>query len=456
MDLNLQENDAAAKRGPVYSASMDPRTEINALLEDGAPGLFRALSPLGRRVYFPPDVPAQSAEARGKEINGTIGQITDGRGGAVPLPSLAAALAGLSAEDLSRALLYSPIEGIPEVRQRWRDWQRRGVAAEIPSSLPLVTAGLTHSLSVLADLFGGEGRPVAIPRPFWGNYRQTFATRTGAEVRTAAGYVDAGTAGSRYNTRAIAEALDGVPDGEPAVALLNLPSNPGGYSLTVEERKEVRESLAGVAERRPLVVICDDAYAGLVFEPEIPRESLFWELAGAHPNLIPVKVDGGTKEFSFFGGRIGFLTFACAPESGVARALESKVKTLVRSTIGSPVAASQVVLLQALRKEGIAAEVEAVRALLEERYRALKQALAAADPELLSALPFNSGCFALVEIPEALGLTSEQVRRHLLEHHGTGLVSLEPRYLRIAHCSVDAAALPELVRRLERAVRELA
>lgn len=430
---------------------MDPRTEINTLLRDGAPALFRALSSLGQRVYFPPDVPAQSAEARGKSLNGTIGQITDGRGGAIPLPAMAAALSGLSSEDLSRALLYSPVEGIPEARQRWRAWQRRGVSEEIPSSLPLVTAGLTHSLAILADLFGGEGRPVAIPRPFWGNYRQVFSVRTGAEIKVAPGYVE-----GRYNTRAVAEALDGVPDGEPAVALLNLPSNPGGYSLTVTERTEVRESLLGVAERRPLVVICDDAYAGLVFEPDIPRTSLFWELIGAHPNLIPVKVDGGTKEFSFFGGRIGFLTFACDPESGAARALESKVKTLVRSTIGSPVATSQVLLLQALRKEGIEAEVEAVRVLLEERYRALQRALAEVDPELLTVLPFNSGCFALVEIPETLGLTSEQVRRHLLEHHDTGLISMEPRHLRIAHCSVDAAALPELVRRLEQGVRELA
>ena len=87
---------------------------------------------------------------------------------------------------------------------------------------------------------------------------------------------------------------------------------------------------------------------------------------------------------------------------------------------------------------------------------ALKKALAGVDPALLTVLPFNSGCFALVELPEALGLTSEQVRRHLLDHHDTGLISLEPRYLRIAHCSVDAAALPELVRRLEKGISELA
>jgi aspartate/methionine/tyrosine aminotransferase len=429
----------------------DPQAEINAPLEEGAPALLRALSPLGRRAYFPPDIPAQSAQARGKEINGTIGQITDGRGGAVPLPPLAEGLAGLSAQDRNQALLYSPIEGMPEVRRLWREWQRRHLSDnQLPSTLPMVTIGLTHALSILADLFGGEGKALALPRPFWGNYRQTFVARTGAVVKSAAAYVN-----GRYNVHAVAEALDGLPDGEPAVTILNLPSNPGGYSLTVEERGQVIASLRGVAERRPLVVICDDAYAGLVFEPEVPRTSLFWELIGLHPNLVPVKIDGATKEFSFFGGRVGFITFAAEQDSDVGRALESKMKMLVRSVIGSPISTSQVLLLQALRRPDIETEIESIRRLLEGRYHALKKALAETDPRLLAVLPFNSGCFALVELPEALGLTSEQVRRHLLDHYDTGLISIEPRYLRIAHCSVDAAALPELVRRLEKGIAEL-
>lgn len=424
--------------------------EMESALSREAPALSAALSPLGRRAFFSGDIPAQSAEARGKEINATIGQITDGRGGAVGLPGLAAAFS-LSGEDLSRALLYSPIEGLPEVRQRWREWQRRGIASGIPSTLPVVTVGLSHGLSLLADLFGGEGKAVAIPDPYWGNYRQAFAIRTGSRVLTAPTYRD-----GRFNPFAVAEALEGLPEGEPAVAFLNIPSNPGGYSPAVEERRQLKESLVEVAGKRPLVVICDDAYAGLVFEPEIPGESLFWDLAAEHPNLIPVKVDGATKEFSFFGGRVGFLTFALDPESETARVLENKLKMLVRATIGSPVAASQVILLQALRKKGIEQEVEEVRLLLEGRYRALKQALAEADSALVPVLPFNSGCFALVELPERLGLDSETVRRHLLAHQDTGLVSIAPRYLRIAHCSVDQAALPELVRRMERAVKELA
>ncbi|HEV2854680.1 MAG TPA: aminotransferase class I/II-fold pyridoxal phosphate-dependent enzyme [Thermoanaerobaculia bacterium] len=431
----------------------DLAAEINAALEREAPALFRALSPMGRRIFFPPDIPAQAAEARGKAINGTIGQITDGRGGAVRLPGLASAFGGLPEQDLNQALLYSPIEGIPEVRRLWREWQRRHAPAgtTAPSSLPLVTVGLSHGLSLVADLFGGEGKAVAIPQPFWGNYRQAFAVRTGARVLTAPTYVD-----GRYYPRAIADALNGLPEGEPAVALLNVPSNPGGYTPDPAERRATIQSLLEEAGRRPLVVVCDDAYAGLVYEPEVPRESLFWDLAGVHPNLVAVKIDGATKEFSFFGGRVGFLTFALEPDSGAARSLESKVKMLVRSTVGSPVAASQVILLQALRKEGIESEVEAVRALLEGRYRALKGALAGVDPALGVVLPFNSGCFALVELPERLGLDSETVRKHLLAHHDTGLISIAPRYLRVAHCSVDEAALPELVRRLEKGIAELA
>src|SRR4029077_19287974 len=169
----------------IYCPPMsDPATAVNAILERETPALFQALSPLGRRIYFPPDIPAQAAEARGRSLNGTIGQITDGRAGhhgAVRLPALAAAFS-LAEKDLDQALLYSPIEGLPEVRRRWRDWQRRGVDAALPASLPLVTAGLSHGLSLVADLFGGDGRAVAVAQPFWGNYRQAFATRTGARM----------------------------------------------------------------------------------------------------------------------------------------------------------------------------------------------------------------------------------------------------------------------------------
>ncbi|MCP4660521.1 MAG: aminotransferase class I/II-fold pyridoxal phosphate-dependent enzyme, partial [bacterium] len=283
------------------------------------------------------------------------------------------------------------------------------------------------------------------------NYPQTFAMRTGAVMRTAPGYRD-----GRYNTHAIAEALEDLPPGEPAIALLNFPSNPGGYSPSVEERAQLRRTLLAVADQRPLLVILDEAYGGYVHEQEIPSTSMFWELVGAHEQLIPLKVDGATKEFSFFGGRVGFITFPIEPDSPAAKALESKVMSLMRSTVGSPVATSQVILLQALRSGRAAEEVEQARRLARERYLVLKPLLAELDPELLRPLPFNSGFFALIEVPEGLGFTAEQLRHHLIEHHDTGIVSVPPRYLRVAICSLASEAIPEMMARVVRGAEELA
>ncbi len=438
----------------------------NEAIREASSALHDALSPLGRRAFFPPDIPFQAAQARGTRYNATIGQITDGRGRAVPLPSLAAGLTGLPDTARNRALLYSPVEGIPELRRLWSEWQRRlpGIPDGVHATLPVVTSGLTHGLSLVADLFAGPGRAVAVPRPFWGNYRQSFALRTGARMVTAPAYASPhapSQRAARFEPRAIEQALATaeLPAGEPAVAILNLPSNPGGHSPSPGARDEIAASLVRAAESRPLVVVCDDAYAGLVYEEGVPARSMFWDLQGRHPNLVPVKVDGATKELSYFGGRVGFLTFPFEPGSAVAEALESKTKCLVRAGIGSPAATSQVLALQALESGRAAAEVEAVRRLLAARHRVLRAALAECDPELLAALPFNSGCFALVELgPRAreAGLTADGVRRHLLASEDTGLVAVGEEYLRIAYCSVAEEDLPELVRRLERGVRALA
>jgi len=361
--------------------------------------------------------------------------------------SLDRLLAGLPEPSRALALSRSPAGGLPEARELWRARQRRAVPGEVASSLPFAVSGLSHGLSLAADLFVRARTPVVVPQPFWGNYAQAFGVRRGARMVPAPSFVE-----GRFDPESLGRALAALPEGEPALAILNFPSNPGGYSPSVEEREVLIGSLLAAAEERPLVVLCDDAYAGLVFEPEIPAGSLYWDLAGRHPNLTAVKIDGATKEFSFFGGRIGFLTFACEPGSPAAKALEARLARWALSGVGPTSAASQAVLLEALRSPGVEDRIAAIRGTLAGRYRALSGALAAADPAVLTAFPFNSGCFALVEVPEGLGLSSDQVRRRLLAEESVGLISIEPRSLRIAHCSVAAGDLPELVRRLERGI----
>ncbi len=429
--------------------------EINSILEKEAPVLFRALSPLGREVFFPPDIPFQAAEAKGTSLNGTIGVFTDGAGNALPLVSMSEIL-DFDRDDMNAAFLYSPMLGLAELRSAWRTWQRTdqsdvAPAPSLASTLPMVTHGLTHGLGLCADLFGGPGTTLALTPPFWGNSRQIFSLRTGVTVRTAPAYQN-----RVFDPLALAGILAGLPPGEPAMALVNFPSNPGGYSPTTAEYEALRRSLIAAAAERPLVVICDDAYGGLVFTEDVPNRSLFWGLVGQHENLIPIKIDGATKEFAFFGGRVGFMTFGLELSPAAAKALENKVSGLVRAALGSPAALSQVVLQQALRSGHCKAEVDEVRAVAADRYAAVKPALAELDPEFLRPLPFNAGFFVMLELNPALGLDPQDVRRYLIAHHDTGIVASAPNYLRLAICSVSEEGLPEMVRRIEKGVREMA
>lgn len=434
---------------------MSGLAEINDVLEKEAPILFRALSPLGREVYFPPDIPFQAQEAKGTTFNGTIGVFTDGEGNALPLESMSEVL-DFDTADLNAGFLYSPMLGLAELRTAWRTWQRTEQSDLVPgpelaSSLPVVTHGLTHGLALCASLFGGPGTVLALTTPFWGNYRQIFSLQTGVELRTAPAYQN-----RVYDPLALAGILKTLPPGEPAMVLVNFPSNPGGYSPTTKEYELLRASLIEAAAARPLVVICDDAYGGLVFAEDVPNRSLFWGLIGQHENLIPIKIDGATKEFAFFGGRVGFLTFGLDLTPAAAKAIENKISGLVRAVLGSPTALSQVVLLQALRSGHAKAEVEEVRAIAADRFAAVRPALRELDPELLRPLPFNSGFFVMLEMNPELGLDPHDVRRHLIAHHDTGIVASPPNYLRLAICSVAENALPEMVRRIQRGVRELA
>ena len=86
------------------SGGLDPILDANQVIEEASPALWKSLSPLGRQAQQPANfLPLQTAEATGKPFNATIGQITDGRGRAVPLPAMEAALAGLADDERSRA-----------------------------------------------------------------------------------------------------------------------------------------------------------------------------------------------------------------------------------------------------------------------------------------------------------------------------------------------------------------
>ena len=116
-------------------AATEPPDSDLALLLAESPALLAALSPLGRRVRQPASfLPLQSAEARGKRFNATIGQITDGAGRALPLPAMAEACRLPAPAPLSGAPFASIARGAPTGRaprpEPWRGpCDRRSTAA---------------------------------------------------------------------------------------------------------------------------------------------------------------------------------------------------------------------------------------------------------------------------------------------------------------------------------------
>ena len=421
----------------IHPEANDRNVRLKAL----NPAIEAALSPLGRRSFFPKGIPYQAGQAKACKINATIGQITDGSGNPLPLAPMAEKLSSLNPKD---AFLYSPIQGRETARKAWHDKLVKEDARMEAVGLPVVGAGICHALTMGAELFFGQGDTLVLADLYWDNYEQIFNIRLEGDFRRFPFYNEA----MGFNVQGLKEVLASV-QGKVQV-LLNFPSNPSGYSPTPAELTAIADVLVDAARERTVVVYCDDAYHGLVFEATAATKSLFFELIGRSPNLIPLKCDGITKELSFFGGRVGFLTFGVAPEA--AAILVDKCMGLIRSGIGSPVAISQYLMEIELADSRHEAEFEKMRLVLQRRYDILREALARPVSHW-TVYPFNAGCFCLLGLRE--GLDAETVRQKLIADESVGVVSHGDKYIRLAFCSMKEEAITPLVEALERVCASL-
>lgn len=422
--------------------------ELNQTLDGSAAG--RLLSSMGRRMYMPKGLLTQSAEAteRAHRFNATIG-MAYAEGEPMILDAVRASLPGLSPYE---AVAYAPTAGLPELRRLWKS----ALAAKNPSfrgkdcSLPVVVPGLTAAVSFIADLFVEAGESVVVPELHWPNYRLIVEERKTAKGLTFPLFAKGGfnVAGFEEGLRASAAAKG------KAIAVLNFPNNPTGYSPTLAEAEAILAALGRVADSgADILVICDDAYFGLAYEEGILAESLFGRLADFHPRVVVAKADGPTKEDYMWGFRTGFVSIA-GKGLGPAQleALSKKVMGVVRSTVSNSSAPAQHIFLKALTEPGYEEQKARYRALLAARYRRARDFLAATPlPKSLRPLPFNSGYFMSIECE---GVSAEKIRLRLLEE-GIGVIALGEKHLRIAFSCIEEEDIPALYSAVFAAARAL-
>jgi aspartate/methionine/tyrosine aminotransferase len=411
--------------------------KLNDDLLKSNPNVYHLLSELGKRVYYPKGILSQGAEASKKatRFNATIGIATENK---VPMhfAHIQETLEGYSPEDVYP---YAPPSGKMELREEWK----RKLLKDNPSlqdknfGIPITTNALTHGLSIVADLFVNENDSIILPDKYWGNYQLIFHVRRGGHLKTFELFNES----EKFNVSGFREVLLEQKEAGKAIVLLNFPNNPTGYTPHEKEVQGIISALTEAAEAGiDIAVILDDAYFGLFYEDSV-KESLFGRLAGLHPRILPIKVDGATKENYVWGLRVGFLTYASESPS-VLEALEQKTKGLIRGTISSSSHLSQTIILHSLQSSEFIREKNEKFAVMERRAKKVKEILNQKKyQEFWTYYPFNSGYFMCLKLKK---VNAENLRVHLLDKYGVGTIAINSTDLRIAFSCVEEQDLEEL------------
>jgi aspartate/methionine/tyrosine aminotransferase len=406
------------------------------------------LSDYGRRMYFPKGIISQSAEAKQKatRFNATIGIATE-HGKAMHLPSVYACFSPEMGVD--ELFPYAPTAGEMALRKKWLEEMRvkNPPMKEATVSLPIVTSGLTHAISVAASLFIDKDQQVLCPDMYWGNYNLIFTEQRQAKMVSFPLFFD-----GKLNIAGLSKAIDDAGSDRIAM-ILNFPNNPAGYTPTETEMEALAAMLIQKADDgKKLLVFTDDAYFGLFFEPDVCTHSLFSKLCNAHENILAVKGDAATKEEMVWGFRIGFITYGSKnlTEDQYA-ALEKKTMGAIRGVVSSCDKPGQSILLRAMQDGSYHADKAKGIATIGKRYAALKQELAKhAGDTALMPLPFNSGYF----MSFVCSVDAEELRLRLLDKYQTGTISIQGKYLRLAFSSIDLENIPALIDTVYKAAHE--
>ncbi|MBI5845903.1 MAG: aminotransferase class I/II-fold pyridoxal phosphate-dependent enzyme [Deltaproteobacteria bacterium] len=429
--------------------------ELNDNLSAANENVFSMLSSVGKSLFFPKGILAQSAEAKEKahRHNATIGIATEGKK-PMYLKSVMGKIPGI---DPSNCLTYAPSFGLLELRKLWQEalFKKNPGLSGKTVSLPVVTQAITHGICVFGEMFVDPGDVVILPDQMWGNYNLILNVRRGARISQYALFDEMGG----FNLKAFeAKIKEEAAKNGKIIALLNFPQNPTGYTLTKSEASAVKDILVRTAESGVNVVaLCDDAYFGLFYEDDCMEESLFAGLSGAHERLLAVKLDGATKEDFVWGLRVGFITygakFAQGKEKAAYEALERKTAGAVRGTISNASHLSQSIVLAAMKSPEYAAEKAEKFGIMKDRAFEVKKVLA--DPsfgDAWSVYPFNSGYFMCLKLKT---VPADELRVHILNEYGVGVIALGRTDIRVAFSCLEKDDVKDIFEVIYRGVKDL-
>ncbi len=185
----------------------------------------------------------------------------------------------------------TPVQGMPQLRQAIADHMREVNGLPIDAENVMVTTGGQEGLFLAVQALINPGDEILVPDPRYSSYDDAIRRAGGVMVMVPTNREDA------FNLEA--EAVEAAITPATKALLIVTPSNPTA-GIVSEERQR---AIADVAIRHNLIVIVDEIYGKIVFEPW--RHFSIGSLPGMAERTITL--DAFSKSYAMTGWRCGYV-----------------------------------------------------------------------------------------------------------------------------------------------------
>lgn len=245
---------------------------------------------------------------------------------------------------------YTPVSGIPELKQAIVDSYKRDMNAGYEKNQVFVGTGAKNVLFTLFQVLVDPGDEVIIPVPYWVSFSEHVKMAEGNPIFLK------GDPNHLYKIT-VADLEEAYTENTVAL-LLNSPSNPSGAVYSQEEV----EAIGQWAVEHNVVIIADEIYNRLVYNGQ---ESVSFAKTSEEVRNQAMIVNGISKAYAMTGWRIGHVV-------GDKEVIAAMTKYASQAN-GNPTGVSQHAAVAAYNKE--TDEVENMRQSFENRLNAAYELL---------------------------------------------------------------------------------
>lgn len=368
-------------------------------------------------------------------VDATIGSLYNEEGSIVAFDSVFTPYNDIPKE--TKAAYAGSFVGNDSFRQQVYNWVIKPSGSTLAHSV-IATPGGTGAVAMTISEILDEGETVILPEIAWGSYK-LMATMDNLNTKTYALFD-----GDHFNINSLKETCkEVIKTQKKLLVVINDPChNPTGYSLTMEEWKEVVEFLNECGKEVPVVLLNDIAYMDYAYDLDHSRDYIKL-YDNFNENVMAVVAFSCSKSLTSYGLRCGAAILLAKQEEAV-RGVEivfEKAARAIWSNISNS-AMDNFTYVTTTNLDTYMKEKASYVALLKERSDIFQSE---ADASGLAYYPYKEGFFVTVKT-EDNALRDKFHEALMAQHIYTVKVN---KGIRVAVCSLSVEKTKGLAKRMK-------